>query len=385
MPKQGTTPAMRGFSMVEMLVALVFTLILMAGMATVFKTSLTTFYTSSEKLSTARRNRSAVDLLADDLNNAGMYLTDLSVPPAVTTTNPAFYISPNPVDLSGIGVTQGADQLFFYMDEPLAFEGRLVTVGTGIVANRSADEAVNTATAMDASLDSTYIIECVDESYAKLVQPGLTFILKDSWQSFHIVTATRAGSRVTIVVGADPDAAVLGRGAIDVPAKAKHINEAGVVFITPSQMVRYSVVGRRLDPANPTQDVPCLVRDQGTYSGNGFVATATQQIITENVSGFRVLLSADSGRTWTGGGANWAAIRAALDTQLSTVGRTDHTTTQGNDHWFRSIPILVRVNVTTRTATQRTEYSTTATPALAYNEQTQSLVMIPRHFGLAMN
>jgi len=42
---------------------------------------------------------------------------------------------------------------------------------------------------------------------------------------------------------------------------------------------------------------------------------------------------------------------------------------------------LVRVNVTTRTAVQRSEYSTTGN-TLAYKEQTQSLMLLPRHFGL---
>ena len=84
----------RGFSLVELLVALVFTMVLMAGMANVYKASLTTYYTSGESLSSARRNRMSVDLLVDDLNTACMYLTDLSVPPTVSAAVPPIYILP---------------------------------------------------------------------------------------------------------------------------------------------------------------------------------------------------------------------------------------------------------------------------------------------------
>jgi len=65
-------------------------------------------------------------------------------------------------------------------------------------------------------------------------------------------------------------------------------------------------------------------------------------------------------------------------------GRPDHQTTRASEHWFRSIPTLVRVDVSTRTATQRTEYSDTPN-TLAYKDLTQSLVFVPRHSGLTMN
>lgn len=69
-----------GFSLVELLVAMVFTALLMAGMAKVFQASLGTFYTAGEKMSSARRNRLSLDILYDDLNTAGMFLlpTDIA-------------------------------------------------------------------------------------------------------------------------------------------------------------------------------------------------------------------------------------------------------------------------------------------------------------------
>lgn len=70
-----------GFSLVELLVALVFMALLMAGMAKVYQSSMNTFYKSSESLSSGRRNRMALDLLYDDLSAAGQYLINLTAYP----------------------------------------------------------------------------------------------------------------------------------------------------------------------------------------------------------------------------------------------------------------------------------------------------------------
>ncbi|WP_005033773.1 PilW family protein [Holophaga foetida] len=374
-----------GFSLVELLVALVFTMMLMAGMAAVFKSSLSTFYTSGEKLSSSRRNRMSIDLLSDDLNNAGMYLVDLSTPPSVASTNPPFWINPSKVtDWNGTGVTQGADQLLFYTDEPLPFEGELDMTGS---TSKSAPELV-VEEASAAQTDFTYKVDCRESAYAKQVKVGDLFILKDSWEVGYISSVTATGASVTLVAGADPNVGITGRGGSGLPSRANHLDGTRVVFVHPGQMVRYSIERLKLDPAVP-DGIPCLVRDQGGYATGGFTANGTRQIITENVSGFRVYLSADSGNTWIGGPSyddkTWADMRSALDSQLQTAGRTDYKSTASSEHWFRSIPVLVRVDVTTRTATQRTEFSDASTPTLAYKEQTQSLVMVPRHFGLTMN
>jgi hypothetical protein len=154
-----------------------------------------------------------------------------------------------------------------------------------------------------------------------------------------------------------------------------------------------------LDPAKP-EGVPCLVRRQSDYSytNAGFDAAAsTRQIITENVTGFKVYLSANGGRDWAGLGMEatgfetaWNApgasggMRGQIDSQLASVGRPGQKSTRGSEHWFRAIPILVRVDITTRTATKRAEYSADKLEA-AYKELTQTLIFVPRHFGLPMN
>ncbi len=388
-------PNERGFSLVELMVALVFTMVLMAGMANVYKASLSTFYTSGEALSNLRRNRMSVDLLADDINAACMYLMDLTIAPTVNAASPPFYILPNmPIAAPGPNDPTTADELYFYVDQPLAFEGTL----NGPPNERTAAEmvlAAGTASAAPTAADNTYTIDCTSLTYAKLVHQGQIFIFKDSWEAGYVMAdpAVPTDRNVTVVVGAAPNTAITGIGPSGLPLNKKHLPGTGIVFMTPSQMIRYRIEILHLDPAN-ANGIPCLVRDQGTYALAGFTVNPAipQQVISENVSGFKVYLSTNSGTTWAGLGAGYtgfnggwdAGIRADLDTQLTSSGRRDFTSTRADEHWFRSIPTLVRVDVSTRTATQRAEYSA-AGNALAYRNLTQTLVFVPRHSGLALN
>jgi len=391
-----------GFSLVELLVAVVFTAILMAGMASVFKASLSSFYTSGEKLSSVRRNRGALDLLYDDLNAAGMTLVDITSPLTASETNPALYIIPN-VTVTGAGANdpQRTDELYMAFDQPLAFDGKLVS-GGGAVSGSTAANMVLTEGSMSAGTDDEYEIDCGDAAYAKSVKAGMYFHIKDdmSHAALRIESAdptpTKA-THVTVTVASTTslETQVTGRGDPGMLRPNQRIVGSNVVFILPAQMVRYRIIMLQLDPSSAT-GIPCLVREQGTYNpSTAFVPDhALTQIIAEHVAGLKVFLSADSGANWAGsalevtttGFANgWTnGIQAALNTQLAAVGRQDHTTTAGNLSWYRDIPVLVRLDVTTRTATRRTEYAATPT-SLAYKQLTQSLVLVPRHFGLPLN
>jgi hypothetical protein len=167
-------------------------------------------------------------------------------------------------------------------------------------------------------------------------------------------------------------------------------------------MVRYRIVMLALDP-DPlkTEGIPCLVREQGEYSWDGNINFGSRQIITENVSEFKVYLSVNGGKSWAGldtapGGTGFEAgwngnggIRGLVDKQLETAGRPDFKSTRVSEHWFRDIPTLVRVDLTTRTATKREEFATQqGEPPEAhkrvYKEFKQSLIFVPRHSGLPM-
>lgn len=412
-----------GFSLVEMMVALLFISVLMGGMATVFRSSLTTFYTSAEKLSSVRRNRASLDLLSNDINSIGLYLQDLqAVPTGLGAGNPPFYVLPQQPVSTATDQPQFADQLFFYLDMPFQFQGRIGSVGSpGANANTFIQSGENIST-----YSPDYTIDCGSAVYAQQISSSfnavsprtplpLVMARQDSYSNLAItsVTAPAANSSlITVTTGASGSVSTTGIGSPGGPPKSAPIVGAAVTFFVPAQMVRYSIQMLQLDPASSV-GVPCLVRDQGNYSATGFNAIASlQQVIAENVTDFRVFMSVSPGyltvnaptQAWVpfskpGTGLNldtgWNSIYLAnLNTQLGIAGRQGHTSIDPalNPTWFRDIPMVVRVDITTRTARERTEYNTagtttaasTTSPGLAYRTFTRSLMMVPRHFGLPL-
>lgn len=410
-----------GFSLVELLVALVFMAVLMAGMAKVFQSSMNTFYRSSESISSGRRNRMAMDLLYDDLNAAGQYLTNLTSYPTFSTTTPGFYILPNQT-YTGTDVPAAralTDQLNFYFDEAMPFEGRLYdpTGGSGASTFALTSNADLVSSQKDvATLNKTFEVKFSDPTYAAMVKNGMVAVFKDQWGPTAITGVTQSGSTVSFTPDATADNEKGLPTGVNPLNKERHfagdgtfstalpgtINDAPstsgapVVFVRPAQMVRYLIKSENLDPSNPGVGVPCLVRQQGNYATGGFVP-ATESIIAEDVTGFKVYLSAyrdpggDPLKTWAGwklaandfdGG--WTnGILATVNTQLTSLGLPFAPNT--NDlNWFRNTPLLVRVDLTTRSAIKRAENSATGNIA-AYQERTQTLYMVPRHFGLSFN
>jgi hypothetical protein len=234
------------------------------------------------------------------------------------------------------------------------------------------------------------------------INKGLTVIFKDTWDPRYVANNLPiTGTVLTVVVGGNPSSSTTGVGGASTAAPVSHIAGCGIVFVNPSQMIRYRVqmLALDMDPSKPN-GIPCLVRDQGTYNAAGFTVDAfqQQQIVAENVQAFKVYLSCNNGLGWAGVGltgtgfTGWDAgttgtsgIRNLVDAQLVTSGRPGFTTTRGSEDWFRSIPTLVRCDVTTRSTGQRSEYNTTGSTAVAYKLQTQSLVFSPRHSGLPMD
>jgi prepilin-type N-terminal cleavage/methylation domain-containing protein len=406
----------QGFSLVEMMVALVFISILMAGMATAIKSSVTTFYTAGEKLSSIRRNHSSMDLLYDDINAIGLYLDDIQSPPDnISSTNPLFYVLPNQA-VAGAPATgpQYADQIFFYLDQPFPFQGTLASNIVAGVDQNSLDQ--NQAIQDNAALaNPSLIINCGSNSasgiYAQQVYNAfhalgepVELTLQDSYVNVTVAGITAPSSNsyaLTVQTGASANAGITGTGSVGGTFKHAHTAGASVLLFVPRQMVRYSVQMLQLDPQSNV-GIPCLVRDQGNYSQAGFVANPSlQQVVTENVSAFKVYLSVNPGfltannpaQAWApfnaiGNAPNFAAgwtagVLADLNTQLAASGRAGQTSTGTSLVWFRDIPLAVRVDITTQTATQRSEYSANGA-TLANKTFQQSLVMVPRNFGLPL-
>jgi len=407
-----------GFSLVELLVALLLTLFLMAGLSTVFKSSVSSFAATGESVSSVRRNRLSIELLGEDINMAGMYLTDMAMPPFTQSRRPPFCVIPN-ADIENPGQDgsdpKKTDELYFYLDEPMPFEGTLKSSP----AHGTAADAVLSGSIIGPSAGA-YTVDCQSSDYAKQLEDyanqttngqtnRLVAIFKDFWEAIYVDALSANGRYVTFSVGTSPTAGITGMGSQGLPSRVNHRDEsggtpgAGVMFVKPAQVVAYLIeMVPLLDPAKPDEGIPCLVRRQGgySYSGDTYVASSIgpRQIITENVTGFKVYISANGGREWAGYGSDasgfdkgwdWGSgMRGQIDKQLSVVGRPGQTSTRGSEHWFRSIPILVRVDVTTRTATKRSEYSANyaaAEPKAAYKTLTQTLIFVPRHFGLPMN
>lgn len=414
-----------GFSLVELMVALAFTGILMAGMSLVFKSSLTTFYTSAEGLSAYRRNRASMDMLYEDINSIGLYLSDLTgTPSGLGPNNPPFFFKPHqPVQNGGAG--DFADELYFYIDQPYPFVGTLaklpggsyMTLSNGGVINANQNVAVAKGGDPSYALstyDSTIQVDCGNPVYAQQVyndylKYGLNpnLILQDNYSPF-VTTGQKppSGSILNFTTGQSANIAMTGEGNSGAYQPMSHRLNTNVTLYLPGQWIRYSVQALKLDPQNAGYAVPCLVRDQGTYDGTTFTAIAgLQQVINENVTGFQIFLSAAPGylqandptHAWapfttyttppTDFATYWSGkdgVLGNLDTQLTSVGRTG-ATTSSDASWFRSIPVVVRVDLTTRTATKRSEYSTSAATPTDYKYVKRTFAMVPRHFGLPFN
>ena len=377
-----------GFSLVELMVALLFTGVLMAGMAGVYRSSISSFQTAGEKLSAGRRSRVAIDMLSDDLHLAGMFVNNLAYKPEVSSANPGFWINPDQAVTLSDG-TLRADEIYFWFDQFLPFSGTLITASGGPTdSGASMLEGDNTVD-LNSPAMRTRIVETNEASFASMVAPGQVAFIKDQYAPLLIesVTSAPGSTKVSFVFAHEkPGAAGQRPGTVGMPANS---DRAGVPvsFIIPNQMVKYSIQAQTVDPSDPTHTVPCLVREQGDYQSGvaGLPVVTSRNILAEDVSGFKVFMSVDGGRTWLRAdpATGWAGFQLKLNNALSLgYGRPTYTTV--NDPlWFREVPVTVRVDVTTRTSQQRQEYSTNVATR-SYKEQVHSLVLKPRHFGLTL-
>ena len=385
-----------GFSLVELLVAVVFMSLLMAGTAAVFKTSLGSYVASAEKASSGRQNSSALNLLFDDLNCAGMTPSSLTVAPStVTATNPAFYITPNVAFASTDVPSPVTDQLYLYYDRFLPYQmsaatalqstGQWVSSGTTPV-NTFSINFNNGEGALAASEFST----------AQTAGMGMDILFQSNGNCYPIQSLASTGQLVfssQTPVGIHTSNAEVPVGSV-------------INLIVPANYICYSIQPCLLDPSHPTTYTPCLVRNLIAYPANAatpasWASPVTSTIIADNVTAFHVGLSADGGKTWAGldpatgtwstSAAAWSdltgpstgAISPTLNYQLANlnpVGMAAESVSAGGTFWFRQYPLLVRIDLTTRTLNKRTEYATATTANYKY--QTRTMILTPRHFGL---
>ena len=342
----------RGFSFVELLVALLLTGILMAGMATIFKSSLSSIYTNGELIGAQRRNRWVLDQMGDDLRMAGH--TD-----GVDISKIAFPLVEQPFVITpGVSGSSQRDQIEMFM-------------------NANVQELT---VAANSAIGDTQLTLSAPGGGPLNIQQGDFMIIKDGIQAeYGYANAAVSSGAVTLMNESDQQnnsviAAYMKNGST--AFWRPHTTLTGsVTVLRPCRLVHYSIEDRSLDPSSTTM-VPCLVRKEAAFGGGtqGNWGTITGDVVAENVSSLRVDLSIDGGQNWEHG-ATWTATVASANSRLPAANKIN-----ANAFWFKQIPALIRVEIRSRTPQARTEYSSTGTTA-AYKERTQILVIAPRNFG----
>lgn len=117
-----------GLTLVELMVAMVISLLLLAGLVTIFASMRTSFSTTKELNQLVNQQRLAAAVASDSLSNAGYYpLTNRTVVGLYRTPEAAFPVSTTSVGINGSSVT---------LD--FATDGQVV-YGTGATSTGSAD------------------------------------------------------------------------------------------------------------------------------------------------------------------------------------------------------------------------------------------------------
>jgi Tfp pilus assembly protein PilW len=378
-----------GFSLVELLIALVFIGLLMAGMLQVFRADVNLFQVSNETLSARRSNRIALDLIQDDMNMAGAVIATPGLDPGGLGRDLLRVLPNNPVTLVGNDNPVTTDQFLFYTEQVLPFEG-----------------VITTPVVKDANLDGQALMlqfNGVTDIPTGYVQPGDVICLYqdaglNAPMALVVATASKSSSStyaVTLTATAQNQETGMPSATSSI-ASTSVLSSARFYIVRRGQMVRYSIQARALDPADPTHTVPCLVREQGAYSSPFAPNPALETLVAENVVGFKTYLSANGGLVWAGEGialagtAGESAINTVIDGQITALstalnlsGPNQLPTVNSIPLWFRQIPMLVRFDLTTRTAVRRTEQQKTAVVAAEFRTHVQSLVFRPRQFGFA--
>lgn len=384
-------PLQHGFSLVEMLVAVMFIGILSAGMLRVYSTSLAGFQRVNDTIASQRRGRWALASLQDDVSSIGYFAfipfnqpTGYAV--ASGSQEPFMILpSPTPVTVTGLNpaspggalltaaLVPNPDELQFVSDLPLAIQG---TLGSG-----------SGAAALNVNLLSGSMSD---------VQPGDVVAILDAGFE-QIQVASVSGTTIAVSSAGAALASVSQSGGYALsPSMATHATDTPLAFFRPNVVTRYAIQARAWDPSNPAITVPCLVRQQTTYPAGGTLITwpapppaaqpagFTTDVIAENIEGFTVDLSFDGGTTWLRKNSlTWDAIVGKMAAQ-SPGGRAVTPRDASNPLWFRNFPCLIRLDVVSRSAAPRAENANVSGQA-AYVRRTQSLMVTPRNFGLPLN
>ncbi|WP_243324554.1 hypothetical protein [Geothrix sp. SG200] len=404
-----------GFSLVELLVALVFTAILTTGMLRIFASSVSGFYTQQESLGLQRASRFALNLVEEEIIQAGYLFPprnlsgELSVgsptvqPPVLVqqTDYQPVWSDPNGTTV----ILDKVDELQFVQDLNLEVEGTLTAD-----AAPGASQATVAIPSGRSTLDK-YLTGSSDH-------PLVMVMLDSQINQVDMVRVKSIDSKG--VADFDPNSSGLdafgnerGGGFFSGIFNNLHKSGAPCTFIAPLQVVRYAVVPRALDPADPKHLIPCLVRQTAPLVKASIFAplkdqtapaqdaTWTEQILAEGVSGLKVDISLDGGKTFLrynadgtlkAGMDTWANVYTGLDTAIKAAlpGASvlaSHTSKGLSDPldpmWTNYLPVTFRLDVETRTRLARAEYAANqATPTPAFRTRTVTMMISPKNYAL---
>lgn len=385
----------RGFSLVELLVALIFTSILMTGMFRVLASATSTFAAGSETLNVQRKARWGLQLLQDDVLQAGHLLfrrVVSEIDPTSDSTQPPLLMQTTDYAPEGAEAGAKVDELQFVADLPLNIQG---TLASGVATGANA-------------------LSVTVPSGRGSIQAGDMVFLQDSaWEIFQVkeAPAKEASTSFDLKI-VDEQAALVDQYGKEVSSlihaltQKDHLAGAQFSVFRPLRVVRYAVVPRKLNPANTTESTPCLVRQTQDLATHALTfwqpakdtPANDEQILLENVTGFSVNWSLNGGKTWlrtskTGNPpwdeANWATIRKSLNEALAASNNVIIKKAQGGTNpedpfWMNYCPVLIRIDLEIRSQIKRTEYKTAASGSAGsdYRRRRETLLLSPRNFAL---
>lgn len=406
---------LQGFSLIELLVALMFTAILTTGMLRIFASSVNGFYTQQETLGLQRNSRFALSQIQEEFLQAGYLFPPRSLRGVFTlgssAAQPPLLVqqtgyTPVWADTNGTTSTlTPVDEVQFVEDVNLDIDG---TLGAAV---SSGDSTATINIPSGIATLKNYLIGSGANN--------LSMIMLDS-QAKSVdmlkVKSIAGSGPYTVTMDYSAGATVdsfghpVNGGFFTGTFGNAHAANAPCSFIAPMQVVRYTVVPRALDPANPATKVPCLVRQTAPLNSATIFAPSatvvpsapsTEQVLAEGVTGFKVDISLDGGSTWLrynpdgtlkSGADSWANFYSVLDSALKnrTLGTGSPLLTNlqyGLNNpidplWTSYLPVTLRLDIQTSSRVARADYRTTGTGGPAFRTRTVTMLISPRNYAL---
>ena len=391
-----------GFSLLEMIVALLFLGLLLGGMVRVFLASRTSWTRVNETLTAQRALRWSLARVEEDLQmmgylfpppesrnldlaagaDAGGQSAFMLVPGrSIPKLSGGAFVPREPGDDPLEPMGKEADELSFVMDVPIPVHAELTRPVPGLAPPRplaslpeETDDperagTVQVRAARKLELESGDLLLVADGrfEFAEVDQP-VTFL-----------------ARQTLPVRVRRPGGVAGAAAF----RWHHRAGARIQCVRPLRIVRYALVYLALDRdlSPPGWLTPCLVRLETAYPGNRAVprwsrlaGSRLREVVAENVTGFRVDFTLDN-RFPGIRGADFAETSSRLQAGLGARGRrAGDAALAGDPFWFRKCGGLVQVSMETRSPVPRDDGPGTAGRHFRYRSQT--LLLRPRNFGL---